>query len=284
MMNSFQHGRVFVTVYDRSLPMFPECFWTRIYFLLKGNGLDQMFASGIDHDGFIAYFVAGRFPIVAGIETGDGGWEEVGISWLEPMIWTDQARVARIHVAIMPRWRTAKAALVAGLLGLKFCFERYGIQCLYGAFYGENLRARRYDEFLGFSEFHRLPRFSLRNGKLEDMIVGTLLREDFDFERKVGIVDGRRGKPEHSEPAATAIDGGSESGVYSRRPGTIPVQSNGSRAGAIGAVLSGFGLRKPAVDSSGHRSSVGSDSAADPEPGSEHHADCSGGRGEESGD
>ncbi len=187
-----EHGGVFLSPYNPSLPMFPECFWTRVYFLLKNEGLEDMFASPVTHDGFITYFSVGKFPIFAGKRTPDG-WEEVAMAWLEPMIWTETAKVSRIHFFVFPRYRARRDGIIGCLLGLKYYFSRCGVDCLYGTFYQENVHAIRYaDGFLGFSNWHRLPKFSLHNGKLEDMTVGTLLREDFNFDGKIGKIYGRR--------------------------------------------------------------------------------------------
>ncbi len=77
--------------------------------------------------------------------------------------------------------RAGEAGLVSGL---RFAFEELGLRKIFGGIYSKNITARFLSKKIGFSEEARLKEKGYVDGELDDVIIYTMTKDQWDRIKK----------------------------------------------------------------------------------------------------
>ena len=105
------------------------------------------------------------------------------IGYVFPSVYLGTPKTERALLAgycfFKPWWGTPEST-VLGMLSIGYLFHELNLQALHGQRYATNVLTARYMNQFGSRDVGRIPKFIVSEGKLQDCIVSTLLREDFE--------------------------------------------------------------------------------------------------------
>lgn len=184
----YRLGDYQVFKYDRNDPLFGDEYLVRLYHLCReskrrsGDGiLSAIFAgnppSNLDS---IVTYLHQHPPIVFGEWQGEQ-FVESGFAF--PVIACGTPDTQRSLFAgygiFRHAWGKPETKIMV-MLGLAFLFQELNLVALHGTRYAENILTERFMSQFGFQRIGVIPQYQLKDGKLVDGVVTTLLREDFE--------------------------------------------------------------------------------------------------------
>lgn len=200
--------------YDRESSLFGDSYLSRLYGLCRdakrrsGDGILTTIFGGNPPSNFdaIVSYLAARPVIVMG-EWVEGEFREAGFTF--PLITCGAPGIPEKAIfagyGFFPHvWGTPELPVMA-MLGLCYLFQEFDVKAIHGTRYEENALTWRFTQQFGFKETGRVPYYQLKNGKLVDGIVTTLLRVDFEQYVEQFLVEQYRaeGEPVVEESRAT---------------------------------------------------------------------------------
>jgi RimJ/RimL family protein N-acetyltransferase len=186
---NYRLGTLQIIRYDpKRIDVFPEGYLTRLYQLAKNSGrrsplgiLPEFFCgmTNLDHDTITAYLSTKPLIILAEWETPDS-FHPLGFAFPSVNIGVGDQKAAFLAYGFFLTAWGKPSVLTLTLLGLSYFFREFGLLAIHGSRYADNARSARLIRQVGFRDVGQVPRYMLKDGKLTDMIVSSLLVEDFE--------------------------------------------------------------------------------------------------------
>lgn len=185
----YKFGDLQVLRYDPKRPdVFPPPFLSKLYTLAQNSGrrsklgiLPQIFCGmqDISHDTIVAYLT--NRPLVILVRwLSPAQFDPLGFAFTCSISMGSEKQAILGYGFFLPAWGKPEV-LPLTILGLAYFFRELGLLALHGTRYASNEKSARLIKQVGFKDVGRVPRWMLdREGKLTDMIVSSLMVEDFE--------------------------------------------------------------------------------------------------------
>jgi len=186
----YRWGDCQVLRYDPKRPdVFPPPYISQLYFLSQQSGrrsslgvLPELFCgmTDISHDTIVAYLTGRPLLILAQWES-PSIFHPLGYAFPVTTAGVEDQKMAFIGYTFFRSAWGKPEVLTLTLLGLAYFFKEFGLLAVHGSRYATNDKSAHLIKQVGFRDVGRVPRYMLdRQGKLVDMIVSSLLIEDFE--------------------------------------------------------------------------------------------------------
>jgi RimJ/RimL family protein N-acetyltransferase len=185
----YKVGNLQVLRYDpKRIDVFPPPYLSKLYFLAQNSGrrskqgiIPELFCGMMDisHDTIIAYLT--NRPLIVLVEwDSPSSFHPLGFAFPSTTAGAGDQKMAFLAYGFfMDAWGKP-SVLTLTLLGLAYFFREFGLLAIHGSRYADNARSARLIRQVGFHDVGQVPRYMLKNGKLVDMIVSSLLVEEFE--------------------------------------------------------------------------------------------------------
>jgi RimJ/RimL family protein N-acetyltransferase len=211
----YRWGNLQILRYDpKRVDVFPPPFLSRLYFLAQKSGrrssngiLSELFCGMVDvsHDTIVAYLT--NRPLIVLVEwDSPSSFHPLGFAFPSTSAGIGDQKMAFLAYGFfMDAWGKP-AILTLTILGLAYFFKELGLIAVHGSRYADNDRTARLIKQVGFQDVGQVPLYMLKNGKLVDMIVSSLLIKEFEeraltlLEGIVGDGQGIKQQPQSADP------------------------------------------------------------------------------------
>lgn len=123
-------------------------------------------------------------PLAIELRAGDG-WKLIGNCGVFDIDWVSSSAELGILIGDKSVWNQGLGTQVMILL-LRHCFETLNLNRVFLRVFGENARARRCYQKVGFVDEGRMRQGVYKNGKYDDVHVMSVLRSEWDARKLEG--------------------------------------------------------------------------------------------------
>jgi RimJ/RimL family protein N-acetyltransferase len=162
-------------------PVFKDGVLSALYYRTKeeGNIGNVFHEDSFGHDNFVAYFQKIRTLQVLCEVNAEENLKPVGYSWVDAPVGVDGARAVLCGFCFFDNAGKREAARALAMLGLAYWFIAMRIDVVHGAISEYNTTARNFSKRLGFREVALVPKWRYVDGRLTNVYVTTLEKEEF---------------------------------------------------------------------------------------------------------